>query len=182
MKYLIAIVVLLLCVGVRAQEIFLKPRTVPIGMATYKNGTTYIKVTYGRPTMVTELTHPFGSEQVPWRELWRTGDDDATEMTVTSPVTFAEKPLAAGTYTLFTIPDTTQWQVMLNTEPGQWGIYTYDSLKNVVVTQVSVYRSPKVVQTFTIYLEPRDYGADLVLIWDRESISIPIMVAQPPID
>ena len=42
--------------------------------------------------------------------------------------------LEAGTYTLFTIPDTAEWTIIFNKEPGQWGLYNYNPAKDVFRT------------------------------------------------
>jgi Protein of unknown function (DUF2911) len=158
-----------------AQESNPRQRRSELGMSNVRKGDFYAKVTYGRPKMKYETSYPFGFN-VPWRKLWRTGDDDATEVTITKPVMINGERLDAGTYTLFTIPDTAQWTVIFNNEPGQWGLYKYNSAKDALRTQVQVYKAPGQFRTFTMFFEETKLGADLFLIWDKTSIRIPMEV------
>lgn len=159
---------------VLAQGFVEKPRRAPVGLATYRKGENYVKITYGRPSMKTDLSHPFGYS-VPWRKLWRTGEDEATEITLTRPAVALGDTIPAGTYALFSIPDTAQWTLILNKEPGQWGTLQYNPAKDLTRKKVPVYRSPKVFMLFSIFIEPTPSGADIVLIWDRESVRLPLV-------
>ena len=55
--------------------------------------------------------------------MWRTGANTATKITFSKDVTFAGKPVPAGTYALFTIPTQGAWTVILNkkAEPAGHG-------------------------------------------------------------
>ena len=84
-----------------AQEA-LKPRLSPLEMVTMKYDDTYVKITYSRPHKRGRKI--FGNpEIVPYGEVWRTGANEATEMTVTKPITIAGKSLDAGTYSILCI-------------------------------------------------------------------------------
>ncbi len=161
--------------GVFAQQVNPKERRSPVGLANYKKGDFYAKVTYGRPYMKYTASYPFGYN-VPWRKLWRTGDDDATEVTITKDVTVNDNLLEAGTYALFTIPDTAEWTIIFNKEPGQWGLYNYTPANDVFRTKVPVYKAPGQFREFTIFLQGTPLGADIFLIWDKTSIRIPMVV------
>ncbi len=159
--------------NVMAQSLEHKPRKSPVGLATFKKDDLYLKVTYGRPSIPDEETPVFG-KQVPWRRLWRTGDDDATELTTTDTLDVLGTTLLPGTYTLFTIPDTAEWTVILNREVGQWGHYTYNPEANVLSERVPLYQAPRAFLQLSIFLEEAEYGADLVLIWRFSAIRIPL--------
>ncbi len=150
-----------------------KPRKSPVGLSTHKSDDLYIKVTYGRPSVEDEDTKVFGNI-VPLRRLWRTGDDEATEITFSEKVTFMNETINPGTYSLFTIPDTAEWRVILNKEVGQWGIYKYNPEKDIINKKTPLYKSPKSFLLFSIFLEEAENGADLILIWRFSSIRIPI--------
>jgi len=64
---------------VNAQE-EIKPRLSPLEIVTVKYESTYIKVTYGRPHKKGRTI--FG-ELVPYGKVWRTGANEATEITLT---------------------------------------------------------------------------------------------------
>ena len=86
MKKYIALLLFITSWNINAQELKHKPRKSETGLATHKmKDGTYVKVTYGRPKMKSDFDRKFGVS-VPWRKLWRFGDDDATELTVTEDV------------------------------------------------------------------------------------------------
>jgi len=72
-----------------------------------------IKVVYGQPSKKGRVI--FG-ELVPYGQVWRTGANEATEITFAKPAHFAGKDIAAGTYSFFTIPNENEWTVILNSE------------------------------------------------------------------
>lgn len=149
-------------------------RKSPLGLATFlgEDGT-YLKVTYGQPRK--KGRNIFG-ELVPYGELWRTGANEATEITITEDIKMNRKNLEAGTYTLFTIPGAKEWTIILNKALGQWGAYKYEEVKDqdALTFTVSVDKSDEVYEAFTIQFEESRKGADLVLNWDQTRIVIPI--------
>src|SRR6476660_6493757 len=72
-----------------------------------------VKVTYGQPSK--KGREIFG-KLVPFGQVWRTGANEASEITFNKDVTVGGKPVKAGTYTLFTIPKETEWTVILNSQ------------------------------------------------------------------
>ena len=156
--------------GSFAQEA-LKPRPSPLEMVTMKYEDIYIKVTYGRPHKRGRII--FG-ELLPYGEVWRTGANEATEITVTGSIKLGEQSIRPGTYTLFTIPYEDHWTIILNSELGQWGAYNYNSKMDVVRFDVPVSSTTDVYEPFTIEFEQKAQSAELVMMWDRTRVSIPI--------
>lgn len=156
--------------SVQAQEA-LKPRPSPMSVATMKFDDAYVKVTYGRP-------HKKGRELfgklVPYGEVWRTGANEATEITVTEPILFGGNELDAGTYTLFTVPNEDKWTVILNSQLGQWGAYRYDEKFNVLTFDVPVKKASSTYEPFTIEFDQKTKKTNLNLIWDNTLVSIPV--------
>jgi hypothetical protein len=158
-----------------AQQAFLKPRTVPVGLANYQKDEHYLKLTYGRPSMIDDMKSPFGRGRIAWQKLWRMGDDDATELTTTTDVLFCGDTLRAGTYSLFSIPDTANWTLIVNSKLGLWGTYKYDSAYDVLRAVLPVYDSPQVAMQLTFYIEPTKGGADIVMLYDQLAIRMPVL-------
>ena len=113
-----------------------------------------ITITYGQPSMKGRLI--FG-DLVPWGQVWRTGADEATEITFAKDCTFAGKKVKAGTYTLFTTPGQNAWGIILNSKLGQWGSFDYEKNKAADVVNTAI--RPKFIQdqketlTFTVTTE-----------------------------
>jgi len=153
-----------------AQEA-LKPRLSPLEIVTVKYESTYIKITYGRP-------HKKGREifggLVPYGEVWRTGANEATEITLTKDVIINKQRLKAGTYTIFTIPQKDKWKVIFNSDLGQWGAYNYNPDKNVMVIDAEVTEMDVTCEPFTIEFQLQDDSTNVLMMWDKTKASFTI--------
>ena len=85
-----------------------------------------------------------------------------------------DSQIKPGTYTLFTIPEKDHWTIILNSELGQWGAYNYNSKLDVVRFDVPVSTTVEVYEPFTIEFEQKAQSAELVMMWDRTKVTIPI--------
>ena len=141
--------------------------------STVSNG--LMSVTYGQPSKKGRVIFaPDGL--APFGKVWRTGADEATEVTFKKDCIFGDKRIKAGTYSLFTVPYAGEWMVVLNSELGQWGAFGYDKVKNknVVEIYVPIEALNAEVETFTIATEP----AGLRMSWDKTSVFVPVKVIQ----
>ena len=77
-----------------------------------RNGTPVARVIYGRPSKKGRTmlggTEPFG-------KVWRLGANEATEIKLFKDVTFGDKLVEAGTYTMYAIPNKSEWTIIFNT-------------------------------------------------------------------
>ncbi len=147
-------------------------RKSPISISSVKHEGTYIKVVYGQPYRKGRTI--FG-EWEPYGEVWRTGANEATEITFTRPVLMADNVIDAGTYSLFTIPKEDIWTIILNSELGQWGAFEYDQRRDYVRFDVPVKRLDTPVEAFTIaFSEVQNSLTTLSLAWDVVRVDIPI--------
>jgi hypothetical protein len=131
-----------------------------------------IKVTYGRPYK--KGREIFGGLEK-YGKVWRTGADEATEITFAKDMIFGDKPVKAGTYALFTVPDPNEWTIILNSQLGQWGAYDYDKNKDKDVLQIKVpaRKLDTVVEQLTIRFE----GDNMIIEWDRTQLVVPVRPA-----
>jgi len=166
------ILILLACMTLSLQgygQEALKPRVSPLEMVTLKYESTYVKITYGRPHKKDRVI--FG-ELVPYGQVWRTGANEATEITLTQDVLINGTRLKAGTYTIFTVPEKESWKVIFNSELGQWGAYNYNPDKNVLVVDATVSQTDVVYEPFTVEFQLQDTKANLLMIWDTTKAAI----------
>src|SRR5580704_8423860 len=82
-------------------------------------GAAHVLVDYGRPSKRGRVI--FGG-LVPYGEVWRTGANAATILVTDKDLTIGHQTVPAGTYTLYTIPSASKWQLIINKEVGQWGL------------------------------------------------------------
>lgn len=127
------------------------------------------KISYGQPSK--KGREIFG-KLIPFGQVWRTGANEATEITFAKDVTFGETKVKAGTYSLFTIPGEKEWSVILNSELKQWGSYGYDKIKakNVAEVKVSVKALDAVVEKMTIATD----DTNVTISWDKTAVSVPL--------
>ena len=128
-----------------------------------------ITVTYGRPYK--KGRDIFGGLE-PFGKVWRCGADSATTITLDKDAQFGGKPVKAGTYNLFVIPNAKDWTIILNSELGQWGAYNYDKIKDKDVLQVTV-----PVKTLSAPVEQLTFaapGKNLTITWDKTEVAIPV--------
>ncbi|HWZ28550.1 MAG TPA: DUF2911 domain-containing protein, partial [Gemmatimonadales bacterium] len=137
-----------------------------------------LTIDYGRPvrrgrTLVGAL--------LPYDEVWRTGANAATQLTVSAPVDLAGVALRVGTYTLWTLPTRTGVTLIINRQSGQWGT-EYDAGQDLARRPMTVDSMPGNVEQFTIRIVPPSSRAGvsrLTLEWGSFRWSVPIREAGP---
>jgi hypothetical protein len=143
-----------------------------------------LKLVYGRPYTVkpgtTEVRKIWGG-LVPYGKVWRTGADEATLLTTEKPIEIGGYSLAAGTYSLFTVPneDGTA-KLVINKKTGQWGIpYDEEKEKANELARVDLKKADldKPVDQFTMAIEPQAGGGGVLeMKWEKRQYSIPFTV------
>jgi hypothetical protein len=137
-------------------------------------GVTNIEVAYSRPSAKGRVM--LGGNN-PYGQVWRTGANNATRISFSTPVTIEGSRLDAGTYELFTIPGKDAWTVIFQKAGGQWGAYAYDPKNDVLRVTVQPTALAEPVETFTI--EFNDFhgsSATLELIWERTRVPVKVDV------
>jgi len=172
MSFRLTIIVLFffLVHGLRAQEV-LKLRPSPLAITSVRYQDNYVKITYSQPQ---KKNREIFGQLVPYGKVWRTGANEATEITTIKDIQINNVILPAGTYSLFTIPEKEKWTIIINSDVGLWGAYNYTAQKDILRFEVPVQSADKVYEPFTIILDHRNEVADLLLIWDKTRVSIPI--------
>lgn len=171
--FLICLLAGFLGVDALAQDA-LKQKPSPLGLVTYKFEDAYVKVTYSRPHLRGRDAFKENSELAPLGKVWRTGANEATEITLTKDVTLAGKSVPAGTYTIFTIPNEKTWTVILNKDLGQWGAYKYDPEMDFVQFEVPVSEAEESYEPFTIMFDQKNGEVSMQMVWDKTMVSIPV--------
>lgn len=150
-------------------------RKSPIAIAklTHPPTNTYIKIVYGQPY---KRGRQIFGDLVPYGEVWRTGANEATEMTTTGDIIFGDQKLEAGTYALFSIPrEEEPWTIILNEELGQWGAFDYNKSYDVMRVKASSEKKENVTEAFTIeFAEVTGDSTAIVMKWDQTRVKIPV--------
>ncbi|TAE32484.1 MAG: DUF2911 domain-containing protein [Candidatus Kapaibacterium sp.] len=162
---------LLFVLGISLNELAFaqqKPASPPATATTTFDGIT-ATVNYGQPSK--KGREIFG-KLVPFGEVWRTGANGATTLTLSGDAMLGGKAVKAGTYGLFTIPTKDKWTIILNTDSKQWGAYEYKKDKDVLRVDVPSAATKELVESFTISFEKAEKGATMTLAWDMTKVSV----------
>ncbi|MCW8312410.1 DUF2911 domain-containing protein [Sphingobacterium sp. InxBP1] len=135
-----------------------------------------VTLSYSRPSMNGRKI--FG-ELVPYNEVWRTGANTNTTLTFEGDVSLNGHKLAAGTYALFTIPNKSEWTVIISKNTKQWGAYTYNQAEDALRFNVKPQTLNTAVETFTISFDNvTPTSAVLSLAWEKTAIKVDLKVEQ----
>ena len=110
----------------------------------------------------------------PFGQVWRLGANEATEIKLYQDITFGDKALKAGTYSMYAIPTATEWTIIFNTKLDTWGGYDYDKTKDVARIQVPVGKTEAEVEAFTIMFDGKDTTWTMVIAWENTMVKVPI--------
>jgi Protein of unknown function (DUF2911) len=164
-KLMFATAVLFLAAGVMAQQQRPSPKATAEG--------TNVKVAYGQPSKKDRVIFgaPGSGALQPYGQLWRTGANEATEITFAKDGKFGGQPVKAGTYTLWTIPGEKEWSVILNSDIHFWGTQHEDhKAKDFLTVKVKPTTTPEVIEKLTY----RFAKNDMIIEWDKTSIAVPV--------
>ncbi len=129
-----------------------------------------VTLEYGRPKV---KDRQIWGGLVPFDKVWRTGADEATTFAITKDINVEGKKLAAGTYSLFTIPGEAEWTIIFNKVAKQWGAFRYDSGEDALRVKVKP-AAAEHVEEMTFKIE----GNKVVLYWEKLSVPFAVSAAK----
>lgn len=132
----------------------------------YKDANKTMKVVYSRPQLNDRLL----SQLAPNGKVWRTGANEAVEITFYKDTDFGGKKIKAGTYSLATIPGEKEWTVIINKDLNTWGSYSYKKENDVARVSVPVKMADESLEAFSITF---DENATMHMGWDKVRVSVP---------
>lgn len=154
---------------VQGQETF-KSRSSPLALTFMRFQDAYVKIIYSQPQ---KRSREIFGKLVPYGQVWRTGANEATEITLTKDMLVNDQLLKAGTYTIFTIPDAEKWVIIVNTDVGLWGAYNYNPKLDIMRFDVPIALNDTSFEAFTMIFDQRNDVASLLIMWDKVKVSIP---------
>jgi Protein of unknown function (DUF2911) len=132
-----------------------------------------LSIEYGRPSLKGRTP---GKDLDPYAgKEWRTGADEATTLKTDKMLMFGALHVPAGTYTLYTMPSGSGWQLIVSKKTGQWGI-PYPQGEDLGRAPMSVSNNAKPVEQLTISIEDTKAGATLHIDWGSARASIPFTI------
>jgi hypothetical protein len=135
------------------------------------NGTS-IKIVYSRPERRGRKI--FGAV-VPYERFWRTGANAATRLVINRPIMIEGKELAAGSYSIWTIPGPKKWTLMINSQATVWGT-EYNPQFDVLKATMNVQSLKQMTDLMTIEILTGENKGTIEISWERTKASIPFTV------
>lgn len=129
-----------------------------------------VKVVYSRP----QLKGRTLAKLAPNDKVWRTGANEAAEITFYKDVTFGGKSVKAGTYSLFTIPTDADWTIILSNQKNVWGSYFYDISEDVVRVTGKVSKAESPIEAFSIVFDGEEENANMHLGWADKIVTVSV--------
>lgn len=141
------------------------PLDVSFYPSSNKETTKLIKVVYSRP----QLKERAIGTLVPNGKVWRTGANEAANLTLYKDMKIGGKAVKAGEYALFTIPGEKEWTIILNKDINVWGAYAYNEAQDVVRVQAPV-SSGNALDAFSIAFAD---DSTMHLGWGTVRVAVP---------
>ena len=192
-----------LCFAVPAFAQIVVPRVSPKASVMQRIGVTDVTITYSRPgvkgrkiwgdplpeqaakvkgeaTLDNQNERPKDAVIVPYGHVWRAGADDATKFVVSDDVLINGQKLAAGSYSLHTIPTRDEWTIVFNGEANQWGSFNYDPAKDTLRVKVKPQTVAENQEWLAYVFEPvGEDSAQVNIRWEK--ISVPFTIKVPDV-
>ena len=176
-KLSIAASLLLVALSAFAQSAIRLPEQSPAASAGQTIGVTDVSVTYHRPAV---NKRKIWGGLVPFGAVWRTGANENTTISFSTPVKIEGQPLPAGTYALYAIPGAAQWTMIFSKFTGGWGAYNYDpaedALRVTVTPQTVAESQERLSYTFD---DVTNNAAVASLRWEKLRVPMKIEVDLP---
>ncbi len=176
MKYSLAFTCILLWTSISFAQRLQTPTLSPFTKITQQVGLTEVNLEYSRPSAKGRTI--FG-ELVPYGEIWRTGANASTKITLSEAAWIGGNPIEAGTYALYTIPGADVWTIIIhaNTKMRSLAGDVYKQEDDVFRFTVNPLKIDPKVETFTIqFADLSTNSFHLQLTWANTLVNIPLKV------
>ena len=165
--------VMLLTTSIDAQN-FSKLDKSPMDVAafptSYKDANKLIKITYSRP----QLKGRELSDLAPNGKVWRTGANEAAELTLYTDMKFGDNTIKTGTYTFYLIPNEGEWTAIISKDLNVWGSYFYNEANDIARLTVPVTTGEN-LDVFSIVFDETDGVIKMYLGWGTARIAVPFI-------
>jgi len=131
----------------------------------------HILVDYSRPSLRgREL-----SVLAPEGQVWRTGANAATHFSTDRELRIGNVTVPAGTYSLFTLPSSGEWKLILNRQTDQGGL-DYDQAQDLGRFDMAMRRDAPHTEQLTIDVEETAQGGAVHIRFGRLTGTVPFSV------
>ena len=127
------------------------PALSPKSELTQIVGFTEMKIEFSRPSM---RGRKIMGNLVNYGDIWRTGANSNTKLTISDDVMFGENILSAGTYSILTRRGIKMWEVFFYRKSDNWALpKVWDINQIAVVSESPSTKINETVESFSIQVE-----------------------------
>ena len=135
----------------------------------------------GEATLDDQNVRPKDAVIVPWGHVWRTGANEATTFVVTDDVVINGQKLAAGSYSLHTIPNKDDWTIVFNGTANQWGSFNYDPAKDTLRVRTKPQWLDQSQEWLEYSFDPvTENSAQVNIRWEK--VNVPFTIVIPDVN
>ena len=134
--------------------------------------------TQGEATLDNQNLRPKDAVIVPYGHVWRAGANEATMFVVTDDVLINGQKLAAGSYSLHTVPAKDEWTIIFNGTANQWGSFTYDAAKDTLRVKAKPEWVAENQEWLAYSFDPvTDNSAQVNIRWEKIRVPFTVSIA-----
>jgi hypothetical protein len=171
MKKIVLLFSLFVSMGAMAQGIK-TPAPSPTQTIKQDFALSSIELNYSRP--LAKGRKIFG-DLVPFGKMWRTGANGATKVTFGEDVKVGGVAVKAGSYAIYSIPNTNEWEIILNKGINNGGLSGYKTEEDVARFKVKPSTLPFAIESFTMMIgDVLPASANIQILWENTVVSIPV--------
>jgi hypothetical protein len=112
----------------------------------------------------------------PTYPVWRAGANDATALHTDADLDINGLRVPKGDYTLWVLPESNKWTLIVNKQTGQWGL-EYHQDRDLGRVPMITNKPPKSIETLKIALSSTGGSqGKLEIAWDNYDASVPFAV------
>ena len=133
-----------------------------------------IRVIYSRPQLKGRTLF---KDIEKYGQVWRLGANESTEIMFFTDVTIGDTQVKAGRYTLYGVPQESEWEIHFSTDNDGWGQYAFKPEESTVAKITVPTETPEnSIEAFSILFEAVDDGAHMIMGWGDQMVRVPIQL------
>lgn len=149
------------------------PQPSPKASVMQTVGITDITIDYSSPGV---KGRTIWGDLVPYNEVWRTGANAATNITFSRDVKISGTKIPKGKYSIFTIPGTTEWIIIINKDASA-SVGSYKQEEDLVRVKVKPETTTMNERMMFSFKNFDDNGARIDLDWEKLRVSFMVEVS-----
>ncbi len=172
-NYILAVSLILLIGEFTLAQDFKTPRPSPDALVSQVVGITKITIDYSSPGV---KGRPIWGDLVPYGKVWRTGANEVTSISFSTPAKVNGNKLDAGTYGIHIIPGEDIWEIIFSGDTKTDDPMNYDSSKDALRIKVKPQENPFTERMAFTITDIDENSAKVNLLWEKLRVTFNVEV------